>query len=141
MVKILIVDDQTCIQQFYQEELSEDGYDVAVADDGNQAMAKIESRRPDVVVLDLFLRGSNGWEVLNMIKAKDMHLPVIITTAYDSYQEDPRLKEAEGYIVKSLDVTELKEKISELLMEQRQEQSLPFVTNDAFNPFDYAKVA
>lgn len=138
MAKILIVDDQTCIQQFYQEELTEDGYDVAVADDGNQAMAKIESHRPDVVVLDLFLRESNGWEVLNMIKKKDTHLPVIIATAYDSYQEDPRLKEAAGYIVKSIDVTELKEKISELLMEQQQEGRLLYSIN---NTFVYGKVA
>jgi two-component system response regulator (stage 0 sporulation protein F) len=141
MARILVVDDQTCIQQFYQEELSEDGYDVAVADDVSQAMAQIEACPPDVVVLDLFLRGSNGWEALDMIKKNNSHLPVIISTAYDSYIEDPRLQEAEGYIVKSFDVTELKGKISELLMKHPQEQSIPFVTNNAFNTFGYAKVA
>ncbi|MBW2646788.1 MAG: response regulator [Deltaproteobacteria bacterium] len=138
MAKILIVDDQTCIQQFYQEELSEDGYDVAVADDVSQAMAKIESHRPDVVVLDLFLKGSNGWEALDMIKKNNSHLPVIIATAYDSYQEDPRLKEAAGYIVKSFDVTELKEKISELLVGHRREE---YLLHSISNTFAYGKVA
>ncbi len=132
MAKILIVDDQTCIQQFYQEELTEDGYDVITANDGHQAMTQIEACAPDLVVLDLFLRGPNGWELLDMIKKKDTYLPVIIATAYDSYIEDPRLKEAGGYIVKSSNTTELKEKVSELLMEQQQEQCLLSGTNISF---------
>ncbi|MFH1673136.1 MAG: response regulator [Pseudomonadota bacterium] len=138
MARILVVDDQTCIQQFYQEELSEEGYAVAVADDLSQAMAQIEACPPDVVVLDLFLRGSNGWEALDMIKKNNSHLPVIISTAYDSYIEDPRLEEAEGYIVKSFDVTELKEKISETLMKQRQEV---YLLHSIRNTFAYSKVA
>lgn len=132
MAKILIVDDQTCIQQFYKEELTEDGYDVITANDGYQAMAQIEAFEPDLVVLDLFLKGPNGWEILDMIKKKNSYLPVIIATAYDSYIEDSRLKGAGGYIVKSTNTTELKEKISELLMEQRQERCLLSGTNISF---------
>lgn len=118
MTKILLVDDQVCIQQFYCEELTEDGYDVAVAGNVQETITKIETFKPDMVVLDLFLRGPKGWEVLDIIKKRDPHLPVVITTAYDSYREDPRLKGADGYVVKSFNLTELKQKISELLQEE-----------------------
>ena len=120
MEKILLVDDQTCIQQFYQEELTGDGYDVTVASDGYEAIAKIESIKPDVVILDLFLEGPKGWDVLDNIKRQDARLPVIIITAYDSYRNDPRLKKADGYVIKSFNLTELKQKILELFQDQEE---------------------
>jgi DNA-binding response OmpR family regulator len=124
VAKILVVDDQTCIQHFYQEELTACGYDVTVASDGDEAIAKIEVFKPDVVVLDLFLGGPNGWEVLDIIKNRDVYLPVIIITAYDSYREDPRLKKADGYVIKSFNLTELKQRISELFKNQQEEKPL-----------------
>lgn len=128
MAKILLVDDQTCIQHFYQEELTECGYDVTVASDGYEAIAKIEAFKPDVVVLDLFLEGPKGWEVLDIIKNRDGCLPVIIITAYDSYRDDPRLKKADGYVIKSFNLTELKQRISELFKDQQEEN--PFLEAD-----------
>jgi DNA-binding NarL/FixJ family response regulator len=52
---------------------------------------------------------------LHNIKKKDPHLPVIIYTAYDSYREDPRLSEADGYLIKSIALDELKNKIANVL--------------------------
>jgi DNA-binding response OmpR family regulator len=124
MAKILLVDDQTCIQHFYQEELTACGYNVTVASDGYEAIAKMEAFKPDVVVLDLFLEGPKGWEVLDIIKNRDVCLPVIIITAYDSYRDDPRLKKADGYVIKSFNLTELKQKISEIFKYQQEEDPL-----------------
>lgn len=130
MAKILLVDDQTCIQHFYREELTGYGYDVTVASDGYEAIAKIETFKPDVVILDLFLEGPKGWDVLDIIKNREARLPVIIITAYDSYRNDPRLKKADGYVIKSFNLTELKQKISELFKDQEEENLLRQANNN-----------
>jgi DNA-binding response OmpR family regulator len=77
--------------------------------------------RPDLVLLDLYLDGADGWELLRDIKRQHPQLPVLIVTAYDSFVDDPRLSQADGYFVKSLDFMDLKQKIADLL---RRESSL-----------------
>jgi DNA-binding response OmpR family regulator len=71
--------------------------------------------RPDLVLLDLYLDGADGWELLRDIKRQHPQLPVLIVTAYDSFVDDPRLSQADGYFVKSLDFIDLKQKIADLL--------------------------
>ncbi|MBW2175242.1 MAG: response regulator [Deltaproteobacteria bacterium] len=115
MANILIVDDQPCVRQLLSEELICDGYRVAGADDVESVWRHLRSSRPDLVILDLYLDGQDGFKVLHNIKKKDPHLPVIIYTAYDSYGEDPRLSEADGYVIKSIALDELKNKIANVL--------------------------
>ena len=115
MPTILIVDDQACIRKLFSEELSFEGYRVETAYNGESARAHLRLSPPDVVLLDLYLDGPDGWEVLRDIKRQDPHLPVIIVTAYDSFRDDPLLSQADGYVVKSADFTELKQKIAGVL--------------------------
>ena len=115
MPKILIVDDQTCIQQLIAENLLLEGYEVATAGDPGSAERHIQSSRPDLVLLDLYLDGPEGFPLLADIKRQYPHLPVIILTAYDSYREDARLSKADGYVVKSTNFDGLKKKIAEAL--------------------------
>jgi DNA-binding response OmpR family regulator len=115
MPNILIVDDQPCVQELLSEELICEGYRVASADDAESARRHLRSSRPDLVLLDLYLDGPDGWEVLRDIKRQHPHLPVIIFTAYDSYLDDPRLSQADGYVIKSIDLGELKQKVADVL--------------------------
>jgi DNA-binding NtrC family response regulator len=116
MANILIVDDQQCVRELLSEELICEGYRVAGADDAESVWRHLRSSRPDLVVLDLCLDGRHdGFKILHNIKRKDPHLPVIIYTAYDSYREDPRLSQADGYLIKSIVLDELKQKITDLL--------------------------
>jgi two-component system response regulator (stage 0 sporulation protein F) len=116
MPKILIVDDQPHLQQLFSQELMDEGYTVVSVDDAEKAEGYVEHSHPDLVLLDLYLKGFQGWELLHAIKQKNSHLPVLIVTAYDSFAEDPRLSEAEGYWVKSfVAFDELKQKIAHLL--------------------------
>ena len=115
MKKILIVDDQACVLKFYEEEFRDEGYDIVTAQNGSQAMRHVRNSKPDIVLLDLLLGGPDGWEVLEAIKEKKTHLPVIIVSAYDSYRDDPRLARADGYVVKNINLTELKEKVALVL--------------------------
>jgi len=112
MAKILIVDDQACIQEFVSDELIAEGYGVETAGDVKSVRGYLRFSPPDLILLDLFLDGPEGVSVLQEIKHQYPELPVIIFTAYDSYREDPRMSEADGYVIKSIFLDELKEKIA-----------------------------
>jgi len=120
MAKILIIDDQPYVRELLSEELADEGYRVASAGDANSALKRLKASNPDLVVLDLYLEGANGFAVLHDIKKQHPGLPVVIFTAYDSYVDDPRLSQADGYAIKSPDLRPLKEKIVNLLGGKRR---------------------
>ncbi|MBN1843219.1 MAG: response regulator [Deltaproteobacteria bacterium] len=122
MPNILIVDDQPCIRELISEELIYEGYEVERVGDAESARAYIKRSRPDLVLLDLYLDGPDGWDVLRDIKRQDPHLPVLIVTAYDSFQDDPRLSRADGYVIKSTDFWELKHQITNALRQKQEPQ-------------------
>lgn len=116
MLNMLIVDDQPHMQQLLCEELMDEGYSVESVANAESVKRYLEDSKPDLVLLDLYLNGFEGWDVLHDIKSKYPHLPVLIVTAYDSYADDPRVSEADGYVVKSFNAIEgLKQKIADLL--------------------------
>jgi len=102
MPSILIVDDQPCVRALLSEELVHEGYRVEGLGDAESVRTHLRLTRPDLVLLDLYLDGPEGWELLRDIKRQDPELPVLIVTAYDSFVDDPRLSQADGYFVKSL---------------------------------------
>jgi len=126
MPKLLIVDDQQCIRELLSEELIREGYRVVTTGDAESVIGHLRFSRPDLVLLDLYLDGPDGWEVLRDIKSQDPHLPVVIFTAYDSFADDPRLSRADGYVIKSIDLGELKQKIAEVLNRNGQSAGLVF---------------
>ncbi len=115
MSRILVVDDQACVRELVAEELTEEGYQVETAGSGESARTLLRFSRPDLVLLDLYLDGPTGWDVLRDLKRLHPGLPVLILTAYDSFQEDPRLSVAAGYVLKSTDFTELKQTVADVL--------------------------
>lgn len=117
--RILIADDEPNIRLLYQSELEADGYEVILAENGREAIAKAESERPDLVVLDIRMPGMDGVEVLGRILDKNRTMPVILNTAYSSYQESFMTWSADAYVVKSADVSVLKDKIAEVLAKRR----------------------
>jgi len=115
MERILIVDDQACVRELISEELFHEGYGVESVGDAEDLKRCLMASRPDLVLLDLHLDGPSGFNLLADIKKEHPRLPVVIFTAYDSYKDDPRLSQADGYVVKSVLLDELKEKVSDLL--------------------------
>ena len=112
MAKILIVDDEEHIRFLYSEELSEAGYEVITADSGLGLVEKIESEKPDLVVLDIKIVDYNGLDLLQDIRNRFYDLPVVLCTAYDTFKEDMKSIAADFYVIKSFDLTELKSKIA-----------------------------
>jgi DNA-binding response OmpR family regulator len=119
MKKILVVDDQRCVRQYVQEKLGSEGYRVQGAGTVASADRLLRFFSPDVVVLDLYLEETDAFALFHKIKRQAPNLPVIIFTAYDSYREDPRLSRADGYVIKSMILDELKAKIAGATAEEK----------------------
>ncbi|MBQ2529410.1 MAG: response regulator, partial [Treponema sp.] len=79
-MKVLIVDDDDGIIDFVRPELKHEGFETDVAKTGREALEKIESEKPDIVLLDVMLPEINGLEVLRRIRQIG-DLPVILVTA------------------------------------------------------------
>jgi two-component system response regulator (stage 0 sporulation protein F) len=116
MSNILIIDDQPYLRELFSQELVDEGYGVENVPCAEPAILLIRRSKPDLVLLDLYLDGFEGWNVLRQIERWDPDLPVLIVTAYDNYADDPRLSSADGYVLKSFtNLTELKKKITEII--------------------------
>ncbi|MCC6445456.1 MAG: response regulator [Armatimonadetes bacterium] len=81
--KILAVDDEKHIVRLVQVNLQRAGYEVVTANDGKEALEKVESERPDLVVLDVMMPYMDGFEVLRNLRSNPStrELPVIMLTA------------------------------------------------------------
>jgi CheY-like chemotaxis protein len=112
---ILVVDDDASIRLLLEEELRAEGYEVAVAANGEEALQWISENQPDLVTLDIKMPGMMGLEVLRRIKQERPDLPVVMVTAYSSFRHDHDAEPADAYEVKSSDLAPLKRTIGRLL--------------------------
>jgi CheY-like chemotaxis protein len=116
MKRILVVDDEEAIRLLYREELTDAGYQVELAADGQEALRKLQAGRPDLMTVDIKMPGMDGLELVSRVREVHRDLPVIICTAYD-YRRDFATWASDAYLTKSSDLQELKAKIRELLGE------------------------
>lgn len=120
MKRILVVDDEENIRLLYKEELEEEGYEVELAEGGEEALEKLDRLRPDLITLDLKMPGMSGLEVLAKIREQDKELPVIICTAYGDYKRDLTTWASDAYVVKSSDLSDLKRTIRKFLEDEEE---------------------
>lgn len=116
MIKtILLVEDDKNQLLLYKQELSLEGYNIITAQDGQEAIKKVKEHTPDLIVMDINMPKMNGIESMGRILSEHKKIPIIINTAYGSYKDDFMSWSADAYIIKSSDLTELKDKIKELI--------------------------
>lgn len=110
MKKILIIDDDVYIGDMLEEILTKEGYAVARAYSGTEALLCISGEKPDLVLLDLMLPGLRGEEVLPQIKG----IPVIVVSARTGTEEkvDLLMGGAADYVTKPFDTKELLARIA-----------------------------
>lgn len=118
MYKILVVDDEENLRILYEKELRKEGYDIELAASGEEAINKFKKNPPHLVVLDIKMPGMDGVEVLGKILSIDNKMPIVLNTAYASYQDNFTTWAADAYIVKSADLNELKSCIRSILEER-----------------------
>ncbi|MFH2145877.1 MAG: response regulator [Candidatus Omnitrophota bacterium] len=119
MKKILVVEDELIILKFVVFRLEKEGYEVLSATDGRVALDIIQNRKPDLVLLDVFIPSLDGYEVCKCVKedTKLRHIPVILFTASEPTIVAHKGKEvgADDYIIKPFDPEQLLEKIKKFI--------------------------
>ncbi len=110
--KILVVDDEKHIRMLYREELETEGYDVVTSDGSEDILDLLAREVPAILILDIKLGlERSGLDLLQDIRDNKETIPVILSTAYESFQHDTKSIVADYYVVKSVDLTELKCKV------------------------------
>ncbi len=112
---ILVVDDEESICTLFTEEFEEEGFRVLARRDARVALEEVSRGDVDLVVLDIRMPGMDGLEFLTRAREIDMHLPIVICTAYAGYRSNFETWGADAYVVKSSDLTELKETVKRLV--------------------------
>jgi DNA-binding response OmpR family regulator len=121
MPTVLIADDDQNQRLLYREELAFEGYDVIEAADGPEAVSIVEAGGVDMVVLDIAMPGMDGVVAMSRILEIDNKMPVLLNTAYSTYKDDFMTWAADAYVVKSSDLSELKQRIAETLTTRASE--------------------
>lgn len=115
MKTVLIVEDDRNLRRLYKAELEADGYRVILAENGLQAKERVSKEVPDIVVMDIRMPVKDGLDAMAEILRDHGKVPIILNTAYSSYQDDFLTWAADAYIIKSADLEPLKRKIREIL--------------------------
>ena len=113
--KILIVEDEKNLRSLYKREFVEEGYDVFIASDGEEAIELFNKESLDLIILDIRIPKVDGIEVMKRILVQNKDIPIIINSAYGSYMDDFMSWAAKAYVLKSSDLTELKTKVREFI--------------------------
>ena len=116
-MRILVVDDDRAVREALRRALTLGGYEVQVAEDGEQALESVVQAVPDAVVLDVGLPGVDGLEVCRRLRRLGNRVPILILTARDAVADriDGLDVGADDYMVKPFDVGELKARLRALL--------------------------
>ena len=117
--KVLVVDDEIYIVHILDFSLGMEGYEVVTALDGEQALERIESDKPDMIVLDIMMPKLDGYEVCRTIKSNPAtrHIPVILLSAKGRNVDQKMGFDvgADDYITKPFSPRKLVERINQLL--------------------------
>jgi len=115
--RVLVVDDDLGVRRMLERSLGAEGFDVDAAADGGAALAAVERRAPDVVVLDVAMPGLDGLAVARRLRAKGLSVPIILLTARDAVADRVAGLEtgADDYVVKPFAFEELHARLRALL--------------------------
>jgi CheY-like chemotaxis protein len=114
---VLVVDDDEAIRETVNDVLSDEGYTVLLAENGEQALQHLKERHPSVVLLDLMMPVMSGWEVLEVLENREdlADIPIVVVSAMCARQvpgsaDPPRPPNPPGarmYLPKPIDLNHL----------------------------------
>ena len=122
-MQILVVEDEPKVGQALREGLESEGYEVALAQTGEEGFFHASTRAFDLIILDVMLPGRDGIEVLETLRKQGMKTPVLLLTAKDAIEDRVLGLDAgaDDYLVKPFAFAELSARIRALLRRNRTE--------------------
>lgn len=106
--RILVVDDDDSIREFIEMALSDDGYEVAAAPDGQTALDLALKSRPSLILLDMRMPGMDGWKFSRSYhESPGPHAPIVVLTAARDAAASAAEIQADGFLAKPFDLAEL----------------------------------
>lgn len=123
---ILVIDDQPGIRRLLAEVLQEDGYDVAVAANGQEALQKVKEITPSLILMDMKMPGMDGLETFRELKKIGKAERVVMMTAYGELElvKEALSLGAYKYITKPFDINVIKTTIKEAIRFEKQEAKI-----------------
>lgn len=117
MYKILIVDDEVPMRQLLKIYLTNAGYTISEASNGEVALSEIEAETYHMIILDLMMPSMSGWEACKEIRAIEPDLPILMLTARSSIEDKVQglSMGADDYLTKPFDGRELVARVQSLL--------------------------
>lgn len=118
-IKVLVIEDEEAISHLLKYNLTAEGFEVSIVDDGDEALMAAEEFQPDIILLDWMLPNVSGIEICRQLRARDetREIPVIMLTA--RAEEEDRLrgfdKGADDYVTKPFSMKELVARIHAVL--------------------------
>lgn len=142
MATILIVDDERIVREILKESLSRAGYETLSAKSGKEGIGVFNSKRPDLVLLDLMMPGIDGLEVLKEIRKIDKLVPIIFLTGSGSTEAEIKGMElgADDYISKTAKESQIHARIKRALERQKVSNSLSSSKNESILDIGSAKI-
>jgi CheY-like chemotaxis protein len=129
---VLVVDDDSNIRSLLQQELTEGGYKVRLAEDGRKALTLIREETPGLVILDVMMPEMNGFDVAAVLKndPATMDIPIIILSILEDKERGFRLG-VDRYLTKPIDTVSLFHEVDTLLDQGKSRKKVMVVDEDA----------
>jgi two-component system response regulator MprA len=124
-MRILVVDDEPAVRDSLERALRLDGYEVELARDGREGLARMRERGVDALVLDYLMPVMDGLELCRELRAEGDRTPILILTARDAVSDRVAGLDAgaDDYLVKPFALEELQARLRALLRRRGQEQN------------------
>ena len=120
--RVLVVDDEPMVRETLGQVLTDEGYMVDLAVDGESALARVRANRPDAILLDLMMPGMNGRQFLQALREEPAYedIPVMIMTAVHGLSVNPATLGASTVVEKPFNVDELLNKVALAVYRSRE---------------------
>jgi two-component system response regulator MprA len=116
-MRILVVDDEPAVRESLERALRLEGYEIALAANGSEALATVAEQAPDALVLDLMMPRVDGLEVCRRLRSQRNRTPILVVTARDAVSDRVAGLDAgaDDYVVKPFALEELLARLRALL--------------------------
>ena len=139
---MLVIDDEQNIRKMLTRVLSPEGFIVKEANNGSEALKRLQEENYSLVLLDLKMPGLNGIEILKKIRENDLNLPVIMMSAYGSIPEAVEAMKlgALDYLIKPFDIEELKIIINRAIKQYELEVENTYYREEEEKRFNFDEI-